>query len=279
MSVTEIVKNSLNFPFTDTKKLLSLSGLVLIVGIVSSALVWGTIWSFSITHGKLSYLNGAMFVFESIIPLLLSFFVIGYIYRVFEGGINENGVLPDFNQWKKMFIDGAKLFILHLAYAIIPIILTIIGTFLIFDISFSSTTIINHVSVNPNDILNTLGGIFYIVAALIYIISLFFQIMAINHMISNEGDLSYGFKLRDILDKIKSIGYGKFIGAIIFATLISFIILFAFAFITSIIDVFLTFIPFIGPTIALIFTTIVITIVESYIYLFFARTCGLLYNE
>lgn len=279
MSITEIVKNSLNYPFSDLKKLLSFSGLLLIISIISSLLAWGTLWSFQLSNGYLSYLNSIMVAIEIIIPILLSFFTLGYIYRIVENGINKNKTIPDFNKWKKMFVDGAKLFILNLGYAIVPIILSIIGAFLVFDISFSSTTIINSVMINPNDTLVTLGLFFYTIAAIIYIALLFFQIMAVNYMINCGGNLSYGFKFRDILDKIKGISYGKFISAVLFAVLISFIILFAFTFATSFISMVFMFIPIIGHLISFCFAIIVMIIVEAYIYLFFARTCGLLYNE
>jgi hypothetical protein len=246
---------------------------------VSYLLLQGTLWSFKIYHGQLSYLSGAMSIIEIVIPILLSFFIIGYIYRVIEGGINKNKTLPDFNKWKKMFVDGAKLFILHLAYSIIPIILAIIGTFLIFDISFSSTNIINYAIPNPKDTLVNLGLLIYLIATIIYIISLFFQIIAIPLMINCGGDLSYGFKFRAILDKIKDIGYGKFIGAVLFAVLISFIISFAFGVTISFISMALILIPVIGFPISFGFEAILMIIVEAYIYLFFARTFGLLYNE
>lgn len=98
-------------------------------------------------------------------------------------------------------------------------------------------------------------------------------------MINHDGDLSYGFRFKDILDKVKTIGYIKFIATILFTVLISFIILFAFALTTSFISMALIFIPIIGYALSFGISIIVMIIVEAYIYLFFARTCGLLYNE
>jgi len=88
MKVGEIVGEALDYPGSDLNK-------VLILGILN----------------LISFL---------IIPVFL---VVGYNLRVLKATIAGFDELPEFDEWGEMFIDGVKVFVVTIAYMIIPLII------------------------------------------------------------------------------------------------------------------------------------------------------------
>lgn len=60
-----------------------------------------------------------------------SFFSNGYGYRIITSSLDGNNESPKFNNWISMFIDGVKVFIVGVGYAI-PLILFVIIFFAVF---------------------------------------------------------------------------------------------------------------------------------------------------
>ncbi len=59
----------------------------------------------------------------SIIPIA-HFVAFGYLYRLFrQGKARREIALPDWSDWKGMFIDGLKLFLVFLIFACVPLAL------------------------------------------------------------------------------------------------------------------------------------------------------------
>lgn len=71
-------------------------------------------------------LLGVLFGF---IPIL-HFFACGYLYRMFRAGKSQKPfALPEWEDWKGLFIDGLKFFLIALIFAGIPIALTSFAMF------------------------------------------------------------------------------------------------------------------------------------------------------
>ncbi len=75
MDAGEITSNALKYPLTNFKK-------VLILGIL---IILSTL----------------------IIP---GFLVLGYIFKIIKSTIEDSSELPEFEDWKTMFVDGLKVF-------------------------------------------------------------------------------------------------------------------------------------------------------------------------
>jgi len=57
----------------------------------------------------------------SIVPIV-NFFAYGYLYRLFRDGRNGKELeLAEWGDWKELFIDGAKFFVIALVFAGIPL--------------------------------------------------------------------------------------------------------------------------------------------------------------
>lgn len=138
-----------------------------------------------------------------IIPIV-NFIGLGYLFRIIKAtfaGIDE---LPDFDEVGELFIDGIKIFIVGLIYAIpVIIIAVILGLLLSFNPSYSTGTFTGF------DMFTfALGYSIYIVVAII--IGLI-EVIAIANMALYEGELGAAFKFSEVMDRIAMIGWGQYI--------------------------------------------------------------------
>jgi hypothetical protein len=145
-----------------------------------SAQSWKTVF-------KLGFLIFMSFLFFPI------FFVGGYSYRItniaLNGMINGEDALPEFKNWKKMFIKGIKVFTVKFIYLLPVTIIIILG--LIFKINFM---------------------VLIITSLFTGIILYFFSIMGVVHMVKNKGNLRAAFKVKELFLIIQSIGWNQYIG-------------------------------------------------------------------
>ena len=155
--------------------------------------------------GLLSFLN------ILIIPLV---FFYGYNYRVVklstQSMINGDDVPPDFDDFKRMFIEGLKYIVVEFVYLIIPMIIMIASVFY------------------RNAILFILGLILVTIFQL-------FALLAIPHMAVNDDSLKSAFALSEINGIMASIGYGRYILTYIGIVLIYIVILMIVTIVLSII--------------------------------------------
>jgi len=139
-----------------------------------------------------------------IIPIV-NFIGLGYLFRIIKAtfaGIDE---LPDFDEVGELFIDGLKIFIVSLIYAIpVIIIALIVGALLSISPAYTTGTFTGF------DMFTFAVGysIYIIVAIIIGLV----EVMAIANMALYEGELGAAFKFREVLDRIAMIGWGKYIG-------------------------------------------------------------------
>lgn len=199
MNIMSIIKDAVMYPFTDWKKILIL-GFIMLFSTVNVFFIF----SFQI--------NIVLFL----IGLLISFFVLGYVFRIIRSSLDGANELPKFNSWNGMFKDGVKIYIVQLVY-LIPII---------FITSIFSSSFLGLIS-NPSplgpfpfyleEIIRTLFGETPIASQLwlwvsILIISLYLFLiipilfMGLVNMVKNNGKLHTAFNFREIFHKITNNG-------------------------------------------------------------------------
>ncbi|MBC7318731.1 DUF4013 domain-containing protein [Candidatus Bipolaricaulota bacterium] len=168
MDIGEIISDSVKYPISDWKKLLTLGILFL-----------------------LSFL---------LIPVFLA---IGYAFRALKATIAGFDELPEFDEWGEMFIDGVKVFVVTIAYMIIPLIIIFAGIF--------TGPYVYGPTLTDVPLLLQAGGSIKIVGFIVAIIFGLLLTIAIAHMAFNDGQLGAAFRINEILDVIADIGWADYI--------------------------------------------------------------------
>ena len=207
--------------------------------------------------GLLSFLN------ILIIPLV---FFYGYNYRVVklstQSMINGDDVPPDFDDFKRMFIEGLKYIVVEFVYLIIPMIIMIASVFY-------------------------RNAILLFIALLLMVILQLFALLAIPHMAANDDSLKSAFALSEINGIMASIGYGRYILTYIGIVLIYIVILMIVTIVLSIIfgllGIATSFISLNGVGAVnligtIIFNFVFFFLVTPYLTMFRNRCIGLIYN-
>jgi hypothetical protein len=200
------------------------------------------------------FILGVIFIASFlIIPIFLAF---GYLFRIIKAtfaGIDE---LPDFDDLGDMFIDGLKVFIVGVVYAI-PLILISLIISVIFGISHNTAINLGTFTGFNVFALATAYIIYLIVAIIIGLV----EYMAIANMALYDGDLGAAFKFNEIMDRIARIGWSKYI--------IWYVVMILLALVTGLISV-LTLVIFVG----IILVPLIIT---PFFSMFAARSLSLLF--
>lgn len=273
-SITDCVVEGLKYPFNDLKKLL---GLGVLFALISSLSVFISVKSFDVfrftvhmvekTNATLSQASfsqlpaGDIYMIAGlgILSFIITLFIFGYQYNVVKFSIEKKEDLPGFDDIVGMFIKGIKYFLVTLAYNIIPAILLIGGIALAGDSSILPIVVL--------------------ISVLLFIIAYFLLVMALNNMIAHD-DFRKAFDFREIIDNIANLGWGKYIGIILFTLVVYMIIMVAVSFILS----FLTVIFAATISNQALIISVVISIIEglfvdSYGAIFYNRVCGSIYRE
>ncbi len=190
-----------------------------------------------------------------IIPIV-NFIGLGYLFRILKAtfaGIDE---LPDFDSVGELFIDGLKIIVVSIVYAI-PVI--IIGGIiaLLLNISPTATT-------SPTGLDMFAFALSYSVYLIVALIIGLVQVVAIGNM-ALYNELGAAFKFSEIMDRIAVIGWGKYIAWYVIMVLLALV---AYAIAAAI-----TLVTF-GIGIIL-----VILIIYPYFSLFSVRSFALLFAD
>jgi len=243
MNISEIIGNAFKYPFSDWKKILILGILTVFTELIPIL-------------QSLGFKNSGLILFSLILFVLVFFFIGGYQYRIIKSSLNDVEVLPEFNAWSDMFRDGVKISIVGIIYLIPGILIIIAGISMLIQLG----------NVVPN-----ISATILILIALLYIFIIIpISYMAIAYMAENGSKLRDAFRLREILKKISSDGWIKFILWYIVTVIIALIILFVGSIVTSGIGQ-LTF-----PAIGIILMTLFIA---PYLYMFLNRSVALFYRS
>ena len=177
---------------------------------------------------------------------------LGYVIRVFRGA-NPS---PQFDDWSRMFIDGFKLFIVALIYALPALI--------IFFVLFGSADMIR-ASVNPG----TIGGLIVAIlmgAIILVIVAISTWLIAITAGVrfARTGNMGEAFNFGAIFTHIGKIGWMNYLIALL-------MVLIALINIAVICLVINTIVPYIG--------IILFIILLPFLALFSPRYITLLYES
>ncbi len=273
-SITDCVVEGLKYPFNDLKKLLGcgvlfalMSAISVFIGAKSFDIFRTTMHIVENTTGFLSHVPfsqlpaGDIYLVAglAIIGFIISLFIFGYQYNIVKFSIDKRNDLPGFSDILGMFINGIKYFLVTVAYNIIPMIVLIGGITLVGDSSMLM--------------------VIFLVSAVLFIIAYFLLIMALNNMIAHDS-IKKAFDLREIIDNIANLGWGKYIGIILFTIIVYMIIMVAVSFILSLITgVFIATVSNQAFAVSIFIAIIEGLFADSYATLFFNRVCGSIYRE
>jgi hypothetical protein len=254
MTIMEIVKDSLRYPFSDWKK-------ILILGIF---LVFNSIAGEKDIVSLLGITNATVLWFFLIIGPIIGFVVYGYLFRIVKSSVIDIEELPEFNEWFGMFKDGIKIFIISFVYASPAILILVLAV--LFNPSILSKIALTPLSFEQILLMQT--GIVGSIASLYLIIIFPIGLMAIAYMAYNNSKLRAAFRFSEILKKIKNIGWANLIE---WYLVIGFILL-----ILTTIAVVISFIFF--PIIHILDIVIELTLIP-YISMYFVRSLALFYKS
>jgi Protein of unknown function (DUF4013) len=182
MNISDIVTDSISYPSSDWGK-------ILILGVIFIACIL-------------------------IVPIFL---VYGYLFRIIKATLAGLDELPEFDEIGDMFVDGLKIFVVSIVYAIpVWIITAIIGLFT--GPGMNTTT---SISLNPMMFWGLIAA--NLVAVIIALIIGLIEIIAIINMAYYDGELGAAFRFSEILEHISRIGWGKYIATYIIVAIIAFI--------------------------------------------------------
>lgn len=264
MNITNIIKTSLKYPQSNLENVVIYTAFLVIFSFLS-LLGYSKIVSEKIIENhdsdiiviqqfanNFSQIHWSIYIFVIICAIIVLIIISGYVYRIYEGSED----LPNFNDLKQLLTQGIKVIVTSIVYYIIPYIILIVGSYL-------NGTIV--------DILNIIGFI------LLIIVQFFIQPMAIANMASNN-NFKQAFDLREIIEKIKEISITKYVGTIIFSTIIQAIILASFGVICFI----LMFLAIFSQPFAVAFITIILALgffIYAYLEIFSVKIYQLLYKK
>ena len=248
MDIGDVVSDALRYPLSDWTKILML-GIILVIASIAS--ISRTLMADSVLISVLG-----------IIGFIVGLLGYGYFFRIIKSSLAGISELPSFDDLVTMFIDGIKVAIVGLIYAIPAIILILI---------FAASIIISLIS-NPSAVAvgALIGAGIGIILAMLYMLVITPIIaIAVAHMAHNDGEFGAAFRFSEILDKIGNIGWGDIIVWYIVTGIIYIILAAIGGFITSLFGL-------IHPVVTLVLMSLIVT---PYLQMYVARSVALVYSS
>lgn len=261
MSLTDNIKDSLNYAISNYKTLLIFGVIILLSEITG-------------VFNALGIDIGVLYIILAIVAFVFSLIVNGYNISIINATLNRSSSLPEFD-FKENIIVGIKAIIMYIVYAIIPIVIAIV-LFALFGGFDTITSILANAGANgtvtvnsiTNSItqsqLNSLGMAAVVSGVVSIIIGVLFAIASYMGAarLAETGSLADACNIFTSIKEIGSIGW---IDAIAW-----FIVLMIVVIILNIVSGIFTYVPYVG----ILISTIVI---ESIINIFMSRSIGLIY--
>lgn len=273
-SITDCVVEGLKYPFNDIKKLLGFGVLFALMSALSTLFSVKSLEVFRVsthlvenTNSTLSQMSFSqlptgdiyLMVGLTIVSFIVALFILGYQYDIIKFSIDKKSDIPGFSDILGMFIKGIKYLIVTIAYNIVPMLILAGGVML----AGNSSMLIA----------------IFLISGLLFIIAYFLLIMALNNMVAYDS-IKKAFDFREIIDNISNLGWGKYIGIVLFTLIVMMIISVAVSFILGFITVaFAATINNQAIIISFVIAIIEGLFVDSYIALFYNRVCGSVYRE
>jgi hypothetical protein len=181
-----------------------------------------------------------------VIGILLGLFASGYVVRIYRG----TKPAPEFDHWGDLFLDGFRMLIVTLLW-MLPIIVIIVGIAAVSVVIFAGA------------MEGSSSGILFIVlllialllAIVVAIIITLFATMGIIRF-ARTGSIREGIRFSKIMEHIRTIGWGKYIVALV--------ILFVVNFIFMLILLVPSLIPVVGNIVSLIVSPLIMVFTARY---------------
>ena len=273
-SITDCVVEGLKYPFNDIKKLLGLGVLFAIINLLSMFFAMNTFDMYRVvihvlenTTVPLSSLNMSIIpsaniytaVGITIVGLIVGLFILGYQYNILSFSIDRKDDLPGFGDVVDIFVKGIKYFIVSVAYNL-PAMIVMAAAMMFLDNL-------------------TVMSVLMVVSFVLLVIGYFLLVMALNNMVAHDS-VGKAFDFREIIDNISNLGWGKYIGTILFTVIVFMIISVAVGLVLSLLAVaFAAVIINQAFAVSIFIGVIEALFVSSYCAVFFNRVCGSIYRE
>ena len=276
-SITDVVKEGLKYPFNDGKKVLILGIIFLVSSLVSMAMeflvfdnmrILANVAPVDTVQAAISAMppsNMALIVLSWIVTFILMVFASGYIYDVIKYGIEGKSELPEFSDIKGLLVKGLRAFVVGLAYSILPMILFCLGLMLTVNESVGASV-------------NAIGAIVLLIAIIFAIFVSLVNVMALCNMVDKD-ELAAAFRFKEILALIKNLGWGRFIGILLFTVIAIMIISVFFSFIFGAIAGIISIIVGSAFVMALINMILNSLLINPYVSIVISRIYGSIYKE
>ncbi|WP_394698563.1 DUF4013 domain-containing protein [uncultured Methanospirillum sp.] len=276
-------------------------------GIVKKPIIWviltvfcfgGSLWGFTSNIVILKYISNTKPVltyypdFFTQYPLetsvacfiagtILLLFLAGYTYQVFHGITPA----PEMKNWGFMLINGLKVTVISFVYFIIPILVACFLVVLPLCGQISSMHQLSGETTNPAttpEIFKFFGIILggSLISFLVFIVFWIFSIIGIIRF-CRTGSMSSAFELSEVLEKIRNIGWTRYLGSL----MVFVIIMVFFGIIKGIISLILLAIGFVfglifkGTMPVFIGISMIIALfIQSLIAVYSARYFSVLYD-
>lgn len=215
MSLSEIITDSVKYPFTNITNFLIVGILTLLAGIFNVFTLWG------ITNGAIYYLG-------LIISFIFALFLSGYSLNIIRNAMVKSDDFPMLDPVNNI-IDGIKVLIVSIVYFIIPFVITLV-------IAIVTGTI----GAGLNNLFAGLG-IASIISVILFVLFAIFEVVAVARL-AQTGEFGDAVNFGEVFEDVKRIGIAKIIAFVIIALIIIVVV--------QLICSILVFIPILGALIA-----------------------------
>jgi len=193
----------------------------------------------------------------AILPIV-SFFANGYAYNIFKRELRrEEPILPEWDNWGDLFVQGFLIFAIEFIYMIIPLLFVIFGSVLLF--GTMSDLFLRDYLVSAS----IAGAMFLGAGILLFFAVVFISPMAICNYAKYGEDFSAAFKLWEIIPNISRV-FGDY--------LIAFVLIFALV----VVMLMFCMIPYLGLLFVIAFSFYVYYLVP---YSLFGMACAEVYGK
>lgn len=180
MDVRTILIDAVKYPSEDWMKVILLGFLSLISLI-----------------GVLTELNVFTLLCLILLPLPL-----GYLFKIIKSSFKGLDELPDFDNWRSMYLDGVRVILTVIIYVIPVVAVFLFFNFeLLFSLNISSFSIF---ALWPWILGSTIQIIIFILIGLV-------EYVGIANMALYEGEIGAAFRFREIFKRISMIGWKKYL--------------------------------------------------------------------
>jgi len=154
----------------------------------------------------------------SLVPIV-NFFAVGYAYQIFKAALRKEELfMPEWDNWRDLFVNGFKVFVVALCYFILPV-LFLLSAMVLFGVS-----IFLHEEGKSVEQLVILGVFLLLIGGILYLVALVLSPMAMALFARSNENFGEAFRLGEIVSRITSV-LGDFFLAILIMVAMVFVVM------------------------------------------------------